>query len=590
MQDTYNLISKIKNSNWYNIVILSILFNKYLEYISNIKIDKSSDFKRILKSFNINNKYSYELFLPIFIKSLNKTFLSVFYKDNYFYIDINDYENKLNIIPNFIIINENNNKLEYIPSIKLTCKIYNFVENSENNIIYNSNTYKLYSCIIENQNEQYVYLLNGDKKYIYHKNKIEEKEWKISSNDKKTLIYIKITNNKNSDDYDKIDTHKLLLNYKKDILSNIDKIKNKIKESISKEEIKELNETLLYLKNKFTEKELVLPNLTKTDYIKLIKIKYPHYGYLNTYSKNQLKNIYNKICSNNLNLKYNNNSCYMDSLLVTLFNSKNENIEKILLNASLNIYNSVLNNIGKEIQQELNKIYNTIHINNKINECKNLRKLFHNYSINYKKYIKSSNSLNSSNDINWLTEQNDYSDILTFLRIIFNIPDILKYKINGNIQYGYFVYLFPLDDLLNNEIIYINKFFPKYKKIIKLDSDNYYYDENKLITEFKEEIEILSTPFLFIHFNKIFDDTKLEKIIIPTLKLKLKENNRYLYLNSIIVHYGTAKGGHYITLFECNNIWYEYDDMKSNLKLIGTFENILEKDNYIKNISGLFYI
>ena len=48
--------------------------------------------------------------------------------------------------------------------------------------------------------------------------------------------------------------------------------------------------------------------------------------------------------------------------------------------------------------------------------------------------------------------------------------------------------------------------------------------------------------------------------------------------------------GHYICLYECKGIWYEYDDTNiNNRKTLGTFENIIKNDYYTENISGLLY-
>ena len=48
--------------------------------------------------------------------------------------------------------------------------------------------------------------------------------------------------------------------------------------------------------------------------------------------------------------------------------------------------------------------------------------------------------------------------------------------------------------------------------------------------------------------------------------------------------------GHYICLYECNNIWYEFDDMNEKNIKIGTFDKIIDNENYTRNITGLYYI
>jgi len=73
--------------------------------------------------------------------------------------------------------------------------------------------------------------------------------------------------------------------------------------------------------------------------------------------KKILKNHINKITSskcNKINLQWENNSCYVDSLLVALFINKDEFIKKYLLNAPINNYGLCeLNLIGKKIREVL---------------------------------------------------------------------------------------------------------------------------------------------------------------------------------------------------------------------------------------------
>ena len=324
----------------------------------------------------------------------------------------------------------------------------------------------------------------------------------------------------------------------------------------------------------------------KKYYLKIIKNYYPYYTYLNKYTKKELEDIYNKICVNKNKIKNENNSCYIDSFIFSLFNTKNKNLEKILLNAPINNYNSYLYEKGLEIQNELKKIYNDINDNENENEndifiCKNLRKLLQNYYDNYKKtFIKS----NLSN-IDFIRSQNDYYEIINIFNIIFKIPDILTYSINNNIEKRSFVDLFPIDYLLENDKIEIKKFYPNRINNIIINDDN-----NNQIPIKVENIEYLKTPILFINISRNYLNlNKINTPVIPVLKIKMKDNKHNLYLNSIIIHYGDVKYGHYITLYECKGIWYKFDDMNNYRSLIGSFNEIIKNDNFIRNIVGLYY-
>jgi hypothetical protein len=333
---------------------------------------------------------------------------------------------------------------------------------------------------------------------------------------------------------------------------------------------------------KMTKERIV--KMTKEGIIKRIKEQYPYYVNLNKYKIDELKKIFNRDC-NNIYLYYDgNNSCYIDSLLVSLFNTNNDNIKKTILEAPLKTYAKYpkLLDTGNKIREELISIYEIISSQKKQSEkkeCRNFRLLLQQYYKNYKKHVNK-----TYDNIEWTRTQNDYADILTFLPVIFDIPNTLKYKLNDRIEYKYFVDLFSLDELLVTDKIYIKDFYPKYKRTFESENE---YGETEIFTK---TIECLAAPFLFILFNRILLSEKISTRIIPTLKLKLKENTNNLYLNSIIIHRGMKEVGHYTCLYECKGIWYEYDDLNiKNRKIIGSFENIIKNDDYTENISGLLY-
>ena len=68
------------------------------------------------------------------------------------------------------------------------------------------------------------------------------------------------------------------------------------------------------------------------------------------------------------------------------------------------------------------------------------------------------------------------------------------------------------------------------------------------------------------------------------------DNKDKLNIKSIIIHYGTKDGGHYICLIRCQDKWYEYNDMNSNMKYIGNLSDINRNNEYKENIVGLLYI
>ena len=619
------MIIKYKKNNWINIILTSILYsdnskkklvsnNSLLKIINNNFKLTTANYNDILGEFKSNKKMlKYYLFLPKFIKKLKMSYITFdYYKDN-FYLNLNENlsYNEFDILPennpDYIIINlwtgdyENssyatNIKLicKYIPQLesKLNFKNYNIKSSGlseyNNEIIFNNDNYKLDSCIFENDsgimtgitynNQKYIYKINND-----NKSKFIKYDWDIiDKNGYKTLIYIKTTNKKNKINVKQI-IQKVSSKSSKPLKYYIKLIKEELLITEDKEKYKQLKHFYKYLKEiKMTKEGMI--KMTKEGMIKKIKEQYPYYVNLNKYKIDELKKIFNRDC-NNIYLYYDgNNSCYIDSLLVSLFNTNNDNIKKTILETPLKTYTKYpkLLDIGHKIRNELLSIYEIISSQKEQSEkkeCRNFRLLLQQYYKNYKKYVNKTYDI-----IEWTQTQNDYADILTFLPVIFDIPNTLKYKLNDRIEYKYFVDLFSLDELLVTDKIYIKDFYPKYKRTFESENE---YGEIQIFTK---TIECLAAPFLFILFNRILLSEKILTRIIPSLKLKLKENKHNLYLNSIIIHRGMKEVGHYTCLYECKGIWYEYDDLNiKNRKKIGSFENIIKNDDYTENISGLLY-
>ena len=619
------MIIKYKKNNWINIILTSILYsdnskkklvsnNSLLKIINNNFKLKTANYNDILGEFKLNKKMlKYYLFLPKFIKKLDMSYITFdYYKDNFY---LNLYENlsynEFDILPennpDYIIINlwtgdyENSSYAtnielicKYIPQLesKLNFKNYDIKSSGlseyNNEILFNNDNYKLDSCIFENDsgimtgitynNQKYIYKINND-----NKSKFMKYDWDIiHKNGYKTLIYIKTTNKKNKKN--KINAKQIILKVSsKPLKYYIKLIKEELLITEDKEKYKQLKHFYKYLKEiKMTKEGMI--KMTKEGMIKKIKEQYPYYVNLNKYKIDELRKIFNRDC-NNIYLYYDgNNSCYIDSLLVSLFNTNNENIKKTILDAPLKTYTKYpkLLDIGNKIRNELLSIYEIISSQKEQSEkkeCRNFRLLLQQYYKNYKKYVNK-----TYDTIEWTQTQNDYADILTFLPVIFDIPNTLKYKLNDRIEYKYFVDLFSLDELLVTDKIYIKDFYPKYKRTFESENE---YGEIQIFTK---TIECLAAPFLFILFNRILLSEKISTRIIPSLKLKLKENKNNLYLNSIIIHRGMKEVGHYTCLYECKGIWYEYDDLNiKNRKKIGSFENIIKNDDYTENISGLLY-
>jgi len=290
-------------------------------------------------------------------------------------------------------------------------------------------------------------------------------------------------------------------------------------------------------------------------------------------------------------LKWEYNSCYIDSLLIALFHNNNDFIKEILLSAHVNDYkNILLNNLGNKIQEELTRLYTIIIgiVKGDVkNTCSRLRQMLNMY---YKNLIMINPKYKIIGETdNWVTSQIDPFELWDFLTKIFDIKNTTKI-IEGNNPpyYTNFVNMIPIDFLMKNKL-YINDIYPFYETTYNLSRKDAYIDKygNKHTT-YNKKTEILKAPFLMIRIPRNIGDFKLDTKIIPTSTIQLRENNLPLSLSSIIIHYGDNQSGHYISLIK-KDFWYEYDDMQNDLKNIGTLNDIVRNKQYTSNIIALIY-
>ena len=98
--------------------------------------------------------------------------------------------------------------------------------------------------------------------------------------------------------------------------------------------------------------------------------------------------------------------------------------------------------------------------------------------------------------------------------------------------------------------------------------------------------------FILRHEDRTMDGTFFSPLTQDGLdkSIKLIENDFLLHLTALIIHYGNNFYGHYITLYkDKDNKWYEFDDMKSKVIKIGSFNKICDNYNYLSNIVALVY-
>jgi len=262
--------------------------------------------------------------------------------------------------------------------------------------------------------------------------------------------------------------------------------------------------------------------------------------------------------------KFNNDSCWIDSLFVALFHNSSSLIKNFVTNLKLNyVINKSLEeiNLGTKIIDKIKNKYNylnsdktdLIHNTNKsfqylvtepyIHETNNnIRKLLNEHL----KLIQTSNKINPNDNSFYddFCKSNNSMDLLKYL---------FYYIFDTNSSNNITCYSWKYDDYINNNYNQLR---------------NYFTNENINLPEYKN-INFIH----FIHNMEKYSDLK---------NYKLKELNN-LFLHSIIAY--DAK--HYICYYKCNNKWYKYDDLGIEeyreegklvfrTKLIGELEDIMK--------------
>lgn len=316
--------------------------------------------------------------------------------------------------------------------------------------------------------------------------------------------------------------------------------------------------------------------MIRDELITKIKEMYPYYSNLGKLNKEQLEEIYNRKC-HVIRLSYNNNSCYMDTLLVALFHTKNRHIFDMFFRKQCT---SILE---KNIQKQLYLIYYSLY--DKTIYCTELRK-----SLNY--YLRE----HGGEQVNWSNEQLDPTQLLQYLDRIFNYEDnvdthILNYVGNtlqerfvlSRNRQKYFIYNINIDDIYGHDMVDLSTLIPVRNKRTTFDKDNLVNGQYKYL--FSKEI-MVKCKFLYIDIPRIVPGVgKLDTVIIPPIKIKLVGNREPLYLKSLIVHMGNEYGGHYICIYECRGDWYMYDDLNIGLHKIDTFMT----RRILSNVKALIY-
>jgi ubiquitin C-terminal hydrolase len=336
--------------------------------------------------------------------------------------------------------------------------------------------------------------------------------------------------------------------------------------------------------------------LKKKELAEKVRSLMPYLTDVNAFKAKALEDILNKDCVNmRASLVNKNNSCYIDSIIVAIFQG---DAKHIFLDADINSHGI---KSASNIKVELNNISNSLGKTPNM-FCTNLRALLQTYQDEYHRKVS------KVERIDWIKSQSEPLDFMRLLYIIFKIPDSLKLERESwgtNVSNKHVplpkmtkvgvktikTNFTTLVDLIGHKEINISDYYPKHLQHTEFDKENEWRPSPSkgAFLRRSERITYLSTPFLHIHLNRLYYDGKMDTVVIPRLKMKLKENKKNIYLRSMILHHGGASGGHYTCLYECNGQWYHYDDTRTNISLVGDFDTLITQNKYLRNSTDMFY-
>lgn len=307
-----------------------------------------------------------------------------------------------------------------------------------------------------------------------------------------------------------------------------------------------------------------------------------------------------------MNMTYENNSCYIDSLLVALFHNPvhTNKILSVFLDGGVIEHTHhrtgrkvrKLKGIASDIRNEVRDLANGMNVSYVSHEvkhketCSNLRSMLQRYN---DVYISQVNP--SAEPKNFTDEQMDPLDVLQSWMLMFDVPNLVSAKrsilatsskatnvpkaklssIERANRSESFIQTIYFDDLKAKKdrhgIVNMRSFFPISSREIPMNEE---YRQLGYIRRF-ENIEIINTPLLLVYIPRLNGGQKDDTPFAPVKELRLG-NGGMLKLSSIIIHTGGDQGGHYTCIIRCNDQFYMYDDMRQKMKKIGNFTSMKE--------------
>lgn len=271
------------------------------------------------------------------------------------------------------------------------------------------------------------------------------------------------------------------------------------------------------------------------------------------------------------------NSCFIDTAIMSLFNVNQKWLLKNILKRNPKVHEA-LKPLTRDIQKELTHLYiklknsNNAYANGEsrssggsCNDLRHLRKLFHEYDIDYQKAYPE----RRFEKLEWRKTQLEPNDVYKFFLRIFDIKEDVKVKVNSSLRkYSFNSPYIPASDLINKKNVYLDTYFPVTRDVTTI---TYRY-----------------VNVLCVNIERNYLNTK---VITP---IKFKDHmicGKTLWLKSIIIHNGgRVNSGHYMAYLKKKDGWYFYNDIGPVFKKVGKAGNNWWNNSSVeKNCTQLIY-
>ena len=261
------------------------------------------------------------------------------------------------------------------------------------------------------------------------------------------------------------------------------------------------------------------------------------------------------------------NSCYIDSTLTTLFFRDIDWVRTHILEKTVTSPEAVA------IQDALRDLYTTVNTVGKSEKCSNLRKLFKAYDDAHPPGMSPKE---------WVSTQQEPSDVLNLLIRAFNIPDDATWKIHSDTEDRTELRSFAIQldaaELKSMKELHL-------KNILPIQTETF---DREGHGTYKKISTLVKADFFVVNISRNYMNTTKVKTPVTPLESLLS-----LECISIILHHGASpRSGHYTAMLKSDDgTWYHYDDMHTAYDRIGSWADMLvwNKGFVQKNMTNVIY-